>query len=291
MRALLGALLTGLMVLPVPSRLAQCAHRRRSPSRSRCCRRSCALWAAGQTINIMTLGGLALAVGVLVDEATVEIENIHTHLARRSVASARSARCERAKTAVPRLLSMLCILAVFVPSFFMVGVGRQLFVPLSLAVGFAMISSYLLSSTLVPVLSTLVDAGRARGEDSASACAIRMDETWTGCHRFALARCSRCTRWAARPSCCFCCRSSERSCFPRRTPASFNCACEHRPERGSRRRSSSSCRRSIPSSRRSGPDNVEISTAFIGVQPASYPINTIYLWTSGPQEAVMLVRP
>jgi multidrug efflux pump subunit AcrB len=111
------------------------------------------LWAAGQTINIMTLAGLALAVGVLVDEATVEIENIHTHMQTglsRSWAVLEAA----SKTAVPRLLSMLCILAVFVPSFFMSGVGRQLFVPLSLAVAFAMVSSYVLSSTLVPVMST-----------------------------------------------------------------------------------------------------------------------------------------
>ena len=113
------------------------------------------LWAAGQTINIMTLGGLALAVGVLVDEATVEIENIHTHMTSglsRAMAVVEACR----KTALPRLLSMLCVLSVFVPSFFMVGVGRQLFVPLSLAVGFSMISSYFLSSTLVPVLATWI---------------------------------------------------------------------------------------------------------------------------------------
>ncbi len=113
------------------------------------------LWASGQTINIMTLGGLALAVGVLVDEATVEIENIHTHMAS-GMSRAQAVLDAARKTAVPRLLAMLCILSVFVPSFFMVGVGRQLFVPLSLAVGFAMISSYLLSSTLVPVLSTWI---------------------------------------------------------------------------------------------------------------------------------------
>src|SRR4051794_40519958 len=115
------------------------------------------LWAAGQTINIMTLGGLALAVGVLVDEATVEIENIHSLLdsARESGMSRARAVIEACrKTALPRLLAMLCVLSVFVPSFFMVGVGRQLFVPLSLAVGFAMISSYLLSTTLVPILAT-----------------------------------------------------------------------------------------------------------------------------------------
>src|SRR5262245_46288940 len=113
------------------------------------------LWAVGQTINIMTLGGLALAVGVLVDEATVEIENIHTHMAG-GLSRGRAILDACRKTALPRLLSMVCVLAVFVPSYFMVGVGRQLFVPLSLAVGFAMISSYVLSSTLVPVLSAWV---------------------------------------------------------------------------------------------------------------------------------------
>src|SRR5207244_6196528 len=102
---------------------------------------------------IMTLGGLALAVGVLIDEATVEIENIHSHLAT-GMAKARAVLEACQKTITARLLSMLCVLAVFIPSLFMVGVGRQLFVPLSLAVGFAMISSYVLSSTLVPVLAT-----------------------------------------------------------------------------------------------------------------------------------------
>jgi multidrug efflux pump subunit AcrB len=111
------------------------------------------LWATGQTINIMTLGGLALAVGVLVDEATVEIENIHTQLLP-GVSRARAVLEACKRTVIARLLSMLCVLAVFVPSFFMKGVGRQLFVPLSLAVGFAMIASYLLSSTLVPVFGT-----------------------------------------------------------------------------------------------------------------------------------------
>src|SRR5215470_211490 len=111
------------------------------------------LWFTGQTINIMTLGGLALAVGVLVDEATVEIENIHTHMAE-GVPRARAVVTACRKTIMPRFLAMLCVLAVFIPSFFMTGVARQLFVPLSVAVGFSMISSYILSSTLVPVLST-----------------------------------------------------------------------------------------------------------------------------------------
>src|SRR5262249_25142169 len=113
------------------------------------------LWITGQTINIMTLGGLALAVGVLVDEATVSIESIHTHLVS-GLARARAVIEASRKTAIPRLLAMLCVLSVFMPSLFMAGAARQLFVPLSLAVGFAMMSSYVLSSTLVPVLSTWV---------------------------------------------------------------------------------------------------------------------------------------
>src|SRR5271163_726358 len=123
------------------------------------------LWAAGQTINIMTLGGLALAVGVLVDEATVEIENIHTQMLP-GVSRARAVVEACSRTALARLVSMFCILAVFVPSFFMVGAGRQLFIPLSLAVGFSMIASYILSSSLVPVFSTWLMRERHREEGS-----------------------------------------------------------------------------------------------------------------------------
>src|SRR5471030_1378358 len=111
-----------------------------------------ALWGAGQTINVMTLGGLALAVGILVDEATVAIENIHTHVARGG-SVARAVLDASGEVVVPRLLAMLSVVAVFVPSFFMTGVSRSLFVPLSLAVGFSMIASFFLSSSLVPVLS------------------------------------------------------------------------------------------------------------------------------------------
>ena len=107
---------------------------------------------AGQTINIMTLGGLALAIGILVDESTVTIENIHQHLEmgktkRRAILDA----CE--EIAVSKLLILLSILCVFVPAGLMTGVPRAMFLPLSLSVGFAMISSFLLSQTLVPIIS------------------------------------------------------------------------------------------------------------------------------------------
>ena len=150
---ILGACLTGLMVLlflrdlrsvfivvlTIPIALAAAV---------------LALWIGGYSINLMTLGGLALAVGILVDEATVEIENIHRRMKQGGGHSLRRIVLDASEETIgPRSLSMLCILAVFVPSFFMTGAAKALFLPLSLAVGFSMVVSYLLSSTLVPVLS------------------------------------------------------------------------------------------------------------------------------------------
>ncbi|HEX9046627.1 MAG TPA: efflux RND transporter permease subunit, partial [Verrucomicrobiae bacterium] len=112
-----------------------------------------ALWMSRQTINIMTLGGLALAIGVLVDMSAVVIENVHTHLARGQTV-ARAVADSGREVALPLLVSMFCVLAVFIPSFFMTGAAKAMFVPLSLAVGFAMILSYLLASTFVPVVAT-----------------------------------------------------------------------------------------------------------------------------------------
>jgi len=106
----------------------------------------------GQTINIMTLSGLALAIGILVDQATVTIENIHQHLEmgkpkRQAIYDA----CE--EISFPLLLILLCILAVFAPSFMMTGVPKAMFLPLSLSIGLTMIVSYVLAQTIVPILS------------------------------------------------------------------------------------------------------------------------------------------
>lgn len=114
----------------------------------------------GQTINIMTLSGLALAIGILVDQATVTIENIHQHLEmgkskRRAIYDA----CE--EISFPLLLILLCILAVFAPSFMMSGVPKAMFLPLSMSIGLTMIVSYVLAQTLVPILSNwLIKAER-----------------------------------------------------------------------------------------------------------------------------------
>ena len=109
------------------------------------------LSALGQSLNIMTLGGLALAVGILVDDATVTIENIDRHLASGKPLTA-AILDGASQIAVPAFVSTLCICIVFVPMFFLTGVAKFLFVPLAEAVVFAMLASYLLSRTLVPTL-------------------------------------------------------------------------------------------------------------------------------------------
>ena len=105
----------------------------------------------GHTVNIMSLSGLALAIGILVDESTVTIENIHQHFAMgKTRAQAIWDACK--EIAFPKLLIMLCILAVFAPAFMMTGIPGSLFMPLALAIGFSMVVSFLLSQTFVPIM-------------------------------------------------------------------------------------------------------------------------------------------
>ena len=110
------------------------------------------LWALGETLNIMTLGGLALAVGILVDEATVTIESINYHL-EQGKAPERAIIDGASQIVIPAFVSLLCICIVFVPMFFLSGVARYLFVPLAESVMLAMVFSFLLSRTLVPTMA------------------------------------------------------------------------------------------------------------------------------------------
>lgn len=110
------------------------------------------LYMFGQTINIMTLSGLALAIGVLVDEATVTIENIHQHFELEKPKE-RAIIDALLEISVPKMLILLCILAVLVPSFLMTGIPKDMFLPLSLAVAFAMIASFIASQTFVPIMA------------------------------------------------------------------------------------------------------------------------------------------
>ncbi len=247
------------------------------------------LWLTGQTLNIMTLGGLALAVGVLVDEATVMVENIHTHLESGQPIAPATLAAGR-EVILPRLLAMLSVLAVFLPSFFMTGIGRTLFVPLSLAVAFAMVASFLLSSTLVPVVSI-----------------------WFLRHEKLAGRGAEFESWRKRMR-----RLAERL-LPRRgvwilmylvvcvllisllAPAIgtdiFPSASVHQFELRMRAPTGTRIKqtekiylRALRLIRQAaGTNNVKATVGFVGTQPTTYPINTIYLWTSGPQEAVMQV--
>ncbi|MDZ4798354.1 MAG: efflux RND transporter permease subunit [Bryobacteraceae bacterium] len=242
------------------------------------------LWAAGQTINIMTLGGLALAVGVLVDEATVEVENIHTHLSS-GMSRARAVLDATHKTALPRLLAMLCILAVFVPSFFMTGVGRQLFVPLSLAVGFAMISSYLLSTTLVPIMAVaLLRPGKPEGERRRGWYASWVDTSlsmrWPLVLVYTVATLA--LVWFLYPK-------LGTELFPTADFGQF--ALRIKAPTGTRVEETEliALRTLRAVEAEVGRENIDISTAFIGTQPSSFPVNLIHLWTGGPNEALMQV--
>jgi multidrug efflux pump subunit AcrB len=109
------------------------------------------LWALGESLNVMTLGGMALAVGILVDDATVEIENIHRNLHQRK-RLVQAILDGAQQIAVPAFVSTLCICIVFVPVWFITGAAKSLFIPLAMAVVFAMMTSYLLSRTLVPTM-------------------------------------------------------------------------------------------------------------------------------------------
>src|SRR5947207_867704 len=126
------------------------------------------LGALGQTINIMTLGGLALAVGILVDDATVEIENIHRNLAMRKP-MIRAILDGAMQIAVPAFVSTVCICIVFVPIFFLSGVAKFLFQPLAMAVIFAMFASYLLSRTVVPTMVKFLMRGHLEEIDTSLA--------------------------------------------------------------------------------------------------------------------------
>ncbi|MFT3822356.1 MAG: efflux RND transporter permease subunit [Chitinophagaceae bacterium] len=117
----------------------------------------------GQTINIMTLSGLALAIGILVDESTVTIENIHQHLDMgKPKALAIWDACK--EIAFPKLLILFCILAVFAPAFTMSGIPGSLFLPLALAIGFSMIVSYFLAQTFVPVMANWLMKSHKKGK-------------------------------------------------------------------------------------------------------------------------------
>jgi multidrug efflux pump subunit AcrB len=254
-----------------------------------------ALWITKQTVNIMTLGGLALAVGILVDEATVCLENIHVHLTRGKTPS-RAALDATTETTGPRLLAMLCILAMFTPALFMVGAAKAMFLPLSLSVGFSMVASYVLSSTLVPILSVWVLRGHEQpvgGDGAGEGAFARFQRAYAG-----LTHCVVRWRWlvaavyllAAGAVIVFLGRRLGTEIFPRVEAGQLQVRLRAPAGTQIDGTEAVALRALDLIKQEAGPQNVQITLGFIGVHGANYPINLIYLWNGGPEEGVLQVQ-
>jgi multidrug efflux pump subunit AcrB len=253
-----------------------------------------ALNLTGNTINIMTLGGLALAIGILVDEATVEIENIHTQM-EHTPSMSRAVRQGNMETAVPRLLALLCILSVFIPSFIMQGTVRSLFVPLSLAVGAAMVTSYLLSSTLVPVLCIWLLENRHGTHGSAEGKPgffVRIQNrferivAWTVAHRLKVVAMYLLATGAVAVGLG---SMLGRELFPRVDAGQFQLRV--RPAQGTHYELTT--RLALKTldvvAEEAGPENIEITMGYAGATPPQFTINAAYLWARGPDDCMLRI--
>jgi multidrug efflux pump subunit AcrB len=287
MEAILGAILTGFMVLlflkdlrsvfivvlNIPLALLSAM---------------VGLWISGQTVNIMTLGGLALAVGILVDETTVTIENIHSHLAT-GVAVDRATADGTNEILKPALLTLLCVLSVFMPSFFMAGVTHSLFIPLTLSVGFSMISSFFLSRTVVPVMCVWLLKGHPHSDEGffdkikaayAKILKVNLQHPKKLIFTYLV---------VATVTAGFCLLHIGGEIFPQADANQFQVRL--RLETGMAIDETEKATLDFIQLVKDmvGKENVESTVAFVGTQPSNYAVNNIHLWTSGPQEAVLEV--
>jgi multidrug efflux pump subunit AcrB len=254
-----------------------------------------ALWLVGQTINLMTLGGLALAVGILVDMSTVAIENIHTHVAQGEEV-ARAVSDSGREVALPLLIAMLCVVAVFLPSFGMEGAAKALFVPLSLSVGFSMAASYLLASTMVPILAVWTHRRHSAGVAKAVADRdffVRLQTAYA-------ARLKRLLTWRWHIAGAYLVGAAVAIVvlFPRLGTDIFPKAEAGQLQLRIRAPAGTQLERTEAYTQKilalikeeAGARHVGVSLALIGVHGSAYPINFIYLWNSGPQESVLQVE-
>ncbi|WP_159476433.1 efflux RND transporter permease subunit [Dyadobacter sp. 3J3] len=249
----------------------------------------------GQTINIMTLSGLALAIGILVDESTVTIENIHQHLdmgkpKRLAIWDA----CR--EIAFPKLLILFCILAVFAPAFTMGGIPGSLFLPLALAIGFSMIISYFLSQTFVPVMANWIMKGhKAKADDAPEEKLSRFEKL-----RLRFLRFVDRTLPLRRPIVisylvvtialtALLLSIIGKDVLPKVNGSQFQVRL--RAAEGTRiERTEEKTLGMIQIIKNIvGPENVSVTSAYVGQHPALFSSNPIYLWMAGPQEAVLQV--
>jgi multidrug efflux pump subunit AcrB len=248
------------------------------------------LWLTHQTINIQTLSGLALSIGILVDESTVCVENIHSHLAA-GAQKIRAVYDACVETMVPRLLAMLSVVAVFIPSFFMTGITRELFIPLSLAVGFAMIASTVLASTLTPIMAVwllkdehhepkrdFVDVLK-EGLDALLKFAVPLRFLIIGIYLLVSCTLVVVLYFAI-----------GKELFPSNGATQFRVRISA-PTGMRVEATEKKVLMAIEEIKKEvHPENVEKTLGYAGQQPPMFPISSSFLWTSGPHQAVLDVQ-
>jgi multidrug efflux pump subunit AcrB len=272
----------------------------------------------GQTINMMTLSGLALAIGILVDQATVAIENIHQHL-EMGKTKARAILDASKEVSFPLLLITFCILAVFAPAFLMNGVPRGMFMPLSLAVGFSMIASYFLSQTFVPVVSNWWIKGheQTKRHDLSILNDLSHDKEQafekyerghtqkiSGFEKFKLRYLSGLDKLmtsrklvisvyliATLGTIVFCFLIIGKDILPKLNHGrQFQVRLIGKEGLRIERTEEAVLKTIKVISGIVGDENVDITSAFVGMTPSSYGTNALYIFNSGPQEAILQVN-
>jgi multidrug efflux pump subunit AcrB len=252
------------------------------------------LYLFGQTINIMTLSGLALSIGILVDEATVTIENIHQHVEmgknkQRAIVDA------LLEISVPKLLILLCILTVLTPVFIMTGIQKDMFMPLSMAVAFAMIASFLASQTFVPIVANWLMAAKRHP-------AVHPQKKRAFFEKIRVSYSYRLRKWSARSFRLFAMYVIVSGAIvilllnrvgTDVMPVSDGGDLQLRIQapQGSRLEKTEELVKGITGDIAAlvPEDGLFITSAYVGLQPAGSPINPIFLFTNASHEAVLQV--
>lgn len=252
------------------------------------------LYFFGQTINIMTLSGLALSIGILVDEATVTIENIHQHMdigkeKQRAILDA------LVEISIPKLLILLCILAVLTPSLIMTGIPKDMFMPLSMAVAFAMIISFIASQTFVPILANWLMKDK-HGKDKVTKRERKFFD------KFRVRYSYRMRKWSTRAGLLFVVyilgavgvialllQFIGTDIMPNANSGDFQVRIQA-PE-GSRLEKTERLVKDIINDVETQvpEDGISITSAFVGMHPPSNPINPIFLFTNASHESVLQI--
>lgn len=253
----------------------------------------CVLYFAGYTINIMTLSGLALSIGILVDEATVTIENIHQHMEMRKT-KPKAILDAVLEISIPKVLILLCILAVLTPAFIMTGIPKDMFLPLSFAVAFAMIASFLASQTFVPILANWMMNNKHIEKHYV--------KNRSFFYRFRTGYSHKMRKWSGRTLVLFSAyiifsglliflmmRSLGTDIMPLSNSGDFQMRID--APQGSRLEKTEKLVKDILKDIEGIlPENaVSISSAYVGLHPAATPINPIFLFTNGTHQSVLQV--